>query len=131
MRRYPRRPRGVTALEIILIIAIVCLLVAIAAPWFNRAGRQQAAYDTRQALERLRDAQDAFFAKHNRYATDGDTTGYRAPADIRITIGGTGIAAGRGWNATAVSNGATCYIGVGVDTIIGTVHTGDGRVVCP
>jgi Tfp pilus assembly protein PilE len=126
-----RRRCGATAIDIILIVAIICLLVAIAFPWFTRAGRQQAGYDARQTLERLRDAQDAYFAKHHRYATLADSIEYHQPPDVRVSVGGSGLETGRGWNATAQATGATCYIGVGVDTIIGTVHTGDGHVVCP
>jgi Tfp pilus assembly protein PilE len=125
-----RERRGANAIEIVLIVAIICLLAAIAFPWFTRAGQQQAVYDARQTLEHLRDAEDAFFAKHHRYATLADTMEYRVPPQIHLDIGGNGLASGRGWNATASATGATCYIGVGVDTIIGSVHTGDGRVVC-
>lgn len=125
-------PRGASAIEIVLIVAIICLLVAIAFPWFSGAGRQQAAYDARQALERLRDAEDAHFAKYHSYAMLGDTTmDYRVPPQIRVTIGGDGLSSGRGWNATAVANTTKCYIGVGVDTIIGNAHTSDGHVACP
>jgi Tfp pilus assembly protein PilE len=123
--------RGAHAIEIVLIVAIICLLVAIAFPWFTHAGRQQAAYDARQTLERLRDAEDAYFAKHHAYATLADTMPYHQPPDVHVTIGGTGLTSGKGWNATAQATGVTCYIGVGVDTIIGTVHTSDGHVVCP
>lgn len=127
-----RGRRAVTTLEIVLIVAIICLLVAIAFPWFTRAGRQQGAYDARQALERLRDAEDAHFAKHHSYAMIGDTTmDYHVPPAVKLTIGGDGLTSGRGWNATAIADAATCYIGVGSDTVIGNVHTGDGRVVCP
>jgi type II secretory pathway pseudopilin PulG len=127
-----RTRRGVTAIEIILIVAIVCLLVAIAFPWFTRAGRQQAGYDARRALEQLRDAEDAHFAKHHTYAAIGDTTlDFRVPPQLHITVGGDGLADGRGWNATAVSGSATCYVGVGVDTVIGSVRVSDGRVLCP
>lgn len=126
------RRQAASAIEIVMIVAIICLLVAIAFPWFSGAGRQQATYDARQALERLRDAEDAHFAKHHAYAMLGDTTmDYHVPPEIHVTIGGNGLASGRGWNATAVASAAKCYIGVGVDTIIGNVHTGDGHVVCP
>jgi Tfp pilus assembly protein PilE len=122
---------GVNTIEVVLIVAIICLLVAIAFPWFTRAGRQQAAYDARQTLERLRDAEDAYFAKHHAYATLTDSIDYRSPPDVHVAIGGSGLTTGKGWNATAQATGTTCYIGVGVDTIIGNVHTSDGRVVCP
>ena len=42
-----RRGGGVTTIEIVLIVAIICLLVAIAFPWFTRAGRQQGTYEKR------------------------------------------------------------------------------------
>jgi Tfp pilus assembly protein PilE len=126
-----RSRAAVSTIEIVLIVAIICLLVAIAFPWFTRAGRQQAAYDARQTLERLRDAEDAYFAKHHKYATLSDTMDYHVPPDVHVSIGGSGLDSGRGWNATAVASNATCYIGVGVDTIIGNQHTSDGRVVCP
>ena len=50
--------------------------------------------------------------------------------DAAAEVGGTGLESGRGWNASASATGATCFIGVGVDTVIGSVHTGDGHVVC-
>lgn len=121
---------GVNTIEIVLVVAIICLLVAIAFPWFTRAGRQQAAYDARQTLEHLRDAEDGFFAKHHRYGTLTDSLDMRVPPQVRVEIGGSGLESGRGWNASASATGATCYIGVGVDTVIASVHTGDGHVVC-
>lgn len=128
-----RNRRGAASIiEIVLIVAIVCLLVAIAFPHFTRAGRQEAADDARRALEQLRDAEDSHFAKHHTYALLGDTTmDYRVPPQIHITLGGGDLASGRGWNATAVSGAATCYIGVGADTVIGSVHVSDGHVLCP
>jgi len=126
-----RRGGGVTTIEIVLIVAIICLLVAIAFPWFTRAGRQQGAYDARQTLERLRDAEDAYFAKHHKYGTLTDSIDYHVPPSVHVSIGGDGIASGRGWNATAVANSATCYLGVGADTVIADVHLSDGHVLCP
>ena len=127
-----RSRRAVTTIEIVLIVAIVCLLVALAFPWFTRAGRQQAAYDARRALETLRDAEDAHFAKHHTYAAIGDTTlDYHVPPQVHVTVGGDGLGDGRGWNATAAAGASTCYVGVGADTVIGNVHVSDGRVSCP
>jgi type II secretory pathway pseudopilin PulG len=127
-----RRRRAVTTIEIILMVAIVCLLVAIAFPWFTRVGRQQEAYDARHALESLRDAEDAHFAKHHNYAAIGDTTlDYHVPPQMHITIGGDGLADGKGWNATAISGASTCYIGIGADTVMANVHVSDGHVLCP
>jgi len=130
--RARRGRRAVTTVEIVLIVAIVCLLVAIAFPWFTHAGQQQSAYDARHALETLRDAEDAHFAKHHSYATIGDTTlDYHVPPQMHVTVGGGGLTDGRGWNATANTGQATCYVGVGVDTVIGTVKVSDGHVLCP
>lgn len=127
-----RTRQAVTTIEIVLIVAIICLLVAIAFPWFTRAGRQQATYDARRALEQLRDAEDSHFAKHHTYATIGDTTlEFHVPPQLHITVGGNGLADGRGWNATATTGSATCYVGVGADTIIGNVRVSDGHVLCP
>jgi Tfp pilus assembly protein PilE len=127
-----RTRSAVSPIEIVLIVAIICLLVAIAFPWFSGAGRQQAAYDARRALENLRDAEDAHFAKHHSYAVLGDTTmDYRVPPSVAIKIGGDGLSSGRGWNATATASAVTCYVGVGTDTVIANVHTSDGHVICP
>jgi hypothetical protein len=30
-----------------------------------------------------------------------------------------------------VANSATCYLGVGADTVIADVHLSDGHVLCP
>lgn len=132
------RRAGVTAIEVAMVIVILLLLAAIAYPRIAGNQQRRLAYDARTSLEKLRDAQDAYYAQHRQYATDLTTTKFTPPlslpSDVTVTISGTGMDSGRGWAATSVVTQAPtirCYIGVGVDTVVGTVHLKDGSVTCP
>jgi Tfp pilus assembly protein PilE len=117
-----------------MVLVIVAILVAIAYPHFAANPGRRAAYDTRAALERLRDAEDRYHASHGKYTADLTALDFASSSDVQVTVGGTGLDAGTGWNATASTPTppyVRCYIGVGVDSVIGTVHVANGMVACP
>jgi prepilin-type N-terminal cleavage/methylation domain-containing protein len=132
-----RTSRGaVTLIEVLMVLVILALLVAIAYPRFVENPSRRANYDARAALERLKDAEADYYTAHHAYTSDLTalgTLGFSSSSDVQITIGGTGLASGAGWNASASTSSppyVRCYIGVGADSVIDTVHVANGGIVC-
>ncbi len=119
-----------------MVLVILALLAAIAYPRFVANPGRRANYDARAALERLKDAQADYYASHHAYTADLSalgTFGFSPSSDVQITIGGTGLAGGTGWNAMASTSAppyVRCYIGVGADSVMDTVHAANGAIVC-
>lgn len=66
------RPRGFTLIELMVVMAIVALLIAIAAPrYFNHVDRAKEAV-LKQSLNVMRDAIDKFHGDQGRYPTTLD-----------------------------------------------------------
>jgi type IV pilus assembly protein PilA len=130
----PTRRRAVTVIEVLMVLVILAILAAIAYPRFAANPARRATYDLRSSLERLRDAEDKFHAGRGKYTADLTALDFAPPADVQVTVGGTGLDAGTGWNATASVSSPPyvhCFIGVGVDSVVGTVHVANGAVACP
>jgi type IV pilus assembly protein PilA len=132
-----RTGRGaVTLIEVLMVLVILALLAAIAYPRFAANPARRATYDARASLERLKDAQADYYSTHHAYTSDLTalgTFGFSPSSDVQITVGGTGLAEGKGWNASAATSSAPyvhCFVGVGVDSVIDTVHAAKGAIVC-
>jgi prepilin-type N-terminal cleavage/methylation domain-containing protein len=129
-----RRRWAVTVIEVLMVLVILAILAAIAYPRFATNPAKRANYEARAALERLHEAEDRYHANHGKYTADLTALDLTASPDVQVTVGGTGLDAGTGWSATAASSQppyVKCYIGVGADSVIGTVHAANGAVVCP
>jgi prepilin-type N-terminal cleavage/methylation domain-containing protein len=128
------RRTAVTIVEVLMVLAIIAILAAIAYPRFAANPGRRATYDARASLERLKDAQERYFATHRRYSADLTALEFTPSADVKVTIGGTDIDFGAGWSATAETTAPPfvhCYVGMGADSVVGTVHAPNGAVVCP
>lgn len=64
-----RRTRGVTLLELMIVVAIVAILAAVAYPSYGRYVERTRRADGREMLMRVAAAQERFFTNRNRYAT--------------------------------------------------------------
>jgi type II secretory pathway pseudopilin PulG len=129
-----RRRVAVTVIEVLMVVVILAILAAIAWPRFSGDPARRAAYDARATLERLKDAQAQYYSGHRKYSADLTALEFAPSSDVKVTVGGTGLDSGAGWNATAETSSPPyvhCYIGVGADSVIGTVHVPNGAVVCP
>jgi prepilin-type N-terminal cleavage/methylation domain-containing protein len=129
-----RARRAVTIIEVLMVLVILAILAAIAYPRFAANPTRRAIYDARATLERLKDEQDAYFRSNRQYTADVKALGFTPSPDVQVTISGEGLPSASGWSATAVTTSSPivhCYVGVGADTVIGTVHLQNGAVVCP
>jgi prepilin-type N-terminal cleavage/methylation domain-containing protein len=96
----PRRRRGATLLELLLVLAVVAVLVALSVPRFEAMRRRALGASFRADLVALRDAQEGFFAEHRRYATTLSELGFQpATPGVRIDLSAADPAVG--WQAQA------------------------------
>jgi prepilin-type N-terminal cleavage/methylation domain-containing protein len=128
------RRTAMTIVEVLMVLAIIAILAAIAYPRFAANPGRRATYDARASLERLKDAEERYYAAHRRYSADLLALEFTPSADVQVTVGGTGLEAGLGWSATAETSSPPyvhCYTGMGADSVVGTAHVRNGAVVCP
>ncbi len=64
--------KGITLIELLIVIMIVGILAAIAIPGYNAYMQRARRADAKTALEQIRASQEAFRAERGRYANDGD-----------------------------------------------------------
>jgi type IV pilus assembly protein PilE len=100
--------KGLTLIELLIVIVIVGVLAAIAIPTYSNYMIRARRADAKTALEQLRASQEMFRAERGRYANDGDD-----PPDaitvLRNTWGAPGATVGD-YNITMVAT-STTYIG--------------------
>jgi prepilin-type N-terminal cleavage/methylation domain-containing protein len=118
--------RAFTLIELLIVVVILGILVAIAVPRFRQDKARARVELLRSELRRVADAQGSYLAAHQRYAPDLAALSLTPKPGVTIRIGGTGLDAGAGWNATAQGEAPdlVCYLGVGGDTVLSgaTVH---------
>jgi len=117
----PRTRKGFTLIELLIVVVIIGILAAIAIPKF--ANTKEKAYITamKSDLKNLVSANEAQFADDNSYANIDPAP--QGSSGVQLTQGGTAT----GWTAQAshLSTGVTCEIGVGD----GAVANADGITV--
>ena len=90
------RQRGITLVELMIVVAIVAILGAIALPAYQDYTRKARRADAQTSLMSLRDRQEAYFSNNNTYATDLQLMGYGAATDIPSGEGHYTLAAAAG-----------------------------------
>ncbi|WP_158545057.1 type IV pilin protein [Dyella monticola] len=74
------RSHGFTLMEVITVVAIVAILAALAAQSYTRYAFRSRRTDAHQALAAIAQAQERWYAAHNRYTADLADLGYVNPA---------------------------------------------------
>lgn len=135
----PPRRLGLTLIELIIIVVILGILITVAV---SRLGRKQdndpdallrQKLVLSEELTRVGEAQKTYRAAHQRYALDVEALSLTIAPKVLIRIQGTGLESGTGWGATARRTDVedlTCYLGVGVDTVIAGVVVIPHEVTC-
>jgi hypothetical protein len=125
---------GIPILQLIMYILALGVALAIAIPIVLARAASQYDAIAQADLLRLANAQKTYFEANRCYADSLSTLAF-VPADsVHITIGGTGLATGSGWSATArhaSTPDRKCIVGFGADTLVGGLRsTPPGTVVC-
>jgi type IV pilus assembly protein PilE len=68
------RARGVTLVELMVVVAVLAVIASIAVPSYRGYMRRAQRADATAALLQLRSAQERFFLQNSRYATDAELT---------------------------------------------------------
>ena len=94
------RMKGVTLIELMIVIVIVAILASIAVPSYRSYVLRSHRVEAKTALLNLAAAQEKFYLQNNTYATNAQLTA--APPN------GLGLSATseRGWYTIAIANGA-------------------------
>ncbi|MFO7306850.1 MAG: type IV pilin protein [Gammaproteobacteria bacterium] len=79
-----RRMRGITLIELMVIVAVVAILGSLAVGSYRNYLIRAQRTEARMALLRIQAAQEKFFLQNNRYATDGQLT-LSPPAGLGIS----------------------------------------------
>lgn len=74
------RSRGFTFIEVIVVVAIVAILSALAAQSYTRYAFRSRRTDAHQTLAAVAQAQERWYAAHNRYTANLTDLGYENPA---------------------------------------------------
>jgi type IV pilus assembly protein PilE len=94
------RMKGVTLIELMIVIVVVAILASIAVPSYRQYVLRSHRVEAKTALLNLAAAQEKFYLENNTYATNAELA--TAPPD------GLGLAATteNGWYTIAIANGA-------------------------
>jgi type IV pilus assembly protein PilE len=107
-----KKERGLTLIELLIVIVIVGILAAVAIPTYTGYTQRGRRADAKTALEQLRASQEVFRAENGRYANDA--TDGNALNVLRANWGGPPATVGL-YNITMVSN-ATTFTGTATAT---------------
>ena len=87
-----KKEKGLTLIELLIVIVIVGILAAVAIPTYTGYTQRGRRADAKTALEQLRASQEVFRAENGRYANDA--TDGNALNVLRTNWGGPPAAAG-------------------------------------
>ena len=123
--------KGFTLIELLIVVVIIGILAAIAIPKFANTKEKAYVSAMKSDLRNVTTAQEAYFSEQQKYGGDTTTIGFKPSPNVTIAVGGSGIAAGTGWNATASHAQTTkkCYVGFGKDSTVGPTKA-EGQIVC-
>ncbi len=123
---------AISLIELLIIVVIIGLLLSIAIPWMSGRRDRETIDLLRGELNRVVEAQQTYFGAHQRFAASTEELQVVANPAVTITIGGSGLGDGTGWNAVARSTDEelTCYAGFGSDTVVNSIVVLPGQVTC-
>jgi type IV pilus assembly protein PilE len=100
-----KKQRGMTLIELMIVVAIVAILASIALPAYGRYVMRAKRTDATSALLQIAAAQERFYLQNNTYAGDPADLGITGTPDnlYALTIAGAGAA---GYTATATAQGS-------------------------
>lgn len=83
MRAHPARQRGVTLIELMIVVVVVAILASIAVPSYRNFIMRSQRTDATEALLRIRTAQEKFFLQNHQFMTNDELTS-PAPAGLAM-----------------------------------------------
>jgi type IV pilus assembly protein PilE len=98
--RSLRSGKGITLIELLIVVAIVAILAAIAIPMYNGHMQRARRADAKTALEQLRASQEMMRAERGQYSVDLDLS------ELQTTWGGPASPSGD-YNITLVATSTT------------------------
>jgi type IV pilus assembly protein PilA len=107
------RRRGFTLIELLIVLTVVGLLAAIAAPRFNNMKQKANVATMQTALKNLGQAEETYFAEHGAYTDVLDSLNFKPTGELTLTVV---EATNTGWSATithplAVPKKCAFYLG--------------------
>ena len=72
----PRRARGFTLIELMIVVAIIAILATIAYPAYQSQIRESRRTEAKSALQEAMNRQERFYTNNNVYTTDMTDLGY-------------------------------------------------------
>ncbi len=111
----PANRRGFTFAELLVVLALVGLLAGIGIPRYHTLKSRAYVTTMRTDLGTLRVAQEAYFAEHQRYATDPGLLDFKSSSEVTITLGSSDPVAGWTGTATHLLSTVTCRTATGHD----------------
>lgn len=85
IRRAVSAERGVTLIELMVVVVVIAILGSIAVPTYRSYVLRAQRSDATTELLRIRSAQEKFFLQNNRYAADSDEMSVAPPGGLGIS----------------------------------------------
>jgi prepilin-type N-terminal cleavage/methylation domain-containing protein len=110
------RRRGITLIELLIVVTVLGLLAAIAIPRFTTVKSRATVATMQTALKNLGEAEETYFSDHGEYTTELDSLNFKPTGLLALTVV---EATSTGWSAkithpTAVPHTCAFFLGTAV-----------------